>query len=54
MGKQENQEWLHNLRVLFGYFKTEASQSSHNEGILLKVSRTQRKEAENEILNMMI
>lgn len=54
MGKQENQEWLHNLRVLFGFFKTEASESSHNEGILLTVGRTQRKGVENATLNMTI
>lgn len=50
MGKQENQERLHNLRVLFGYFKTEASESPHNSS----VGRTQRKGVENQTLNMRI
>lgn len=43
MGKQENQEWLHNLRVLFSFFRAVASEAFHNEGILI-VYRTSLKE----------
>lgn len=35
MWKQENQQWLHNHRVLFCYFKAEGSESSHSEGLVI-------------------